>query len=247
MRNLVESSQCLRKRKTKDPCVGCMLHKSLCICELIPSLDLSTRVSLVVHAKELKRTTNTGRLAVRALRNSEMLVRGVGGDGVDDRDDSVVRYSKLDLSGLLREDYQPLFFYPSDDAVELTTDFVGQFDKPIHLIVPDGNWRQASKVHIRHPELSTVPRVMLSRALLSSSSAAAVVAPLVMRTETKPEGMATLEAIAYALRVIEGDDVFAKLIRVYNAKLTATLAGRGQLPAVSKVFLFVCCFLALGV
>ena len=129
-----------RQRKTKDPCAVCFLHKDRCICHAIPLLDLQTRVCLVIHAKELKRTTNTGRLALQALKNSEMHVRGEGKE-------------KLDLSEILDPVYQPLLLYPSDDAVELDADFVASLKKPVLLIVPDGNWRQASKVHHRHQEL----------------------------------------------------------------------------------------------
>jgi DTW domain-containing protein YfiP len=39
-----------------------------------------------------------------------------------------------------------LLFYPSEDAVELDKELVAQDQKPIQLIVPDGTWRQASKV-----------------------------------------------------------------------------------------------------
>lgn len=195
-----------RKRKTKDPCPGCALHKTLCICSMIPNLDLRTRLSLVVHAKELKRTTNTGSLALKALKNSSMYVRGEGRDA-------------LDLSSALCDDYQSLLFYPSADSVLLTKEYLKSFNKPIHLIVPDGNWRQASKVHIRHKELSGIPRVMISDESQSKNY---------MRIESKPEGMATLQAIAYAMRVIEGEEVYQSLISLYNVKLRATLRGRGQ-------------------
>lgn len=196
-----------RKRKTREPCDGCALHKSLCICSMMPSLNLSTCVSLVIHHRELKRTTNTGRLALRVLKNSSMHVRGL-----DER-------KALNLSCLLEGGYQPLLFYPSDDAVELTADYVAGLRSPIRLIVPDGNWRQASKVAIRHPELACVPRVKISAPNQSLMH---------LRAEHMPEGMATLEAIAVALRVIEGDEVYKALIGVYNAKLSATLISRGH-------------------
>lgn len=194
-----------RQRKTKDPCKGCYLHKDLCICDSIPLLDLSTKLSLIVHHRELKRTTNTGRLAIKALKNSSMHIRG------EDRE-------ALDLSGILSNDYDSLFFYPSTEAQELTVDYLKTFKKPIHLIVPDGNWRQASKVHTRHPELAGVPRVMISTPNAAKNH---------LRAETTEMGMATLQAIAHAMKFIEGEDVFQKLIGVYNAKLSATLKGRG--------------------
>lgn len=194
-----------RKRKTKDPCPECFLHRSLCLCDLIPELNLKTRLCLVIHAKELKRTTNTGRLAIKALKNSEMRIRGAGRE-------------ILDLSDLLNTSYRPVLFYPCDEAVELNAEFVHQDPRPILMIVPDGNWRQASKVHYRHHELRDVPRVKISAPNLSVQH---------LRAETTPEGMATLEAIAEAFRIIEGADVGDKLRRLYEIKLERTLKARG--------------------
>jgi DTW domain-containing protein YfiP len=40
-----------------------------------------------------------------------------------------------------------LLFYPRADAVELDRELVCQDPRPIQLIVPDGTWRQARKIH----------------------------------------------------------------------------------------------------
>lgn len=195
-----------RQRKTKDPCSGCSLHKSRCICNYISQISLNTKVSLVIHAKELKRTTNTGTLALKCLTNSEIYIRGQN-------------HSPLDLSSLLSTEYDSLLFYPAENAIELTSDFIKKFNHPLQLIVPDGNWRQASKVHYRHPELAHIPRVMISTPNLAS---------LHLRAENTEHGMATLEAIAYALGIIEGHDIQNKLMNLYQKKLEQTLIGRGQ-------------------
>lgn len=202
-----------RKRKTKDPCPECFLNRQLCICHLFPQLNLRTRVCLVVHAKELKRTTNTGRLAIKSLINSEMRIRGETKE-------------TLDLSDLLVPEYRTLLFYPSDDAIELNEHLVKQDPRPIQLIVPDGNWRQASKVHYRHHELKEVPRVMIKTPNVSKHH---------LRTENTPEGMATLQAIAQALGIIEGEAARRPLLDLYNAKLERTLQGRGQSKITSLV------------
>ncbi len=194
----------IRKRKTQDPCQGCFLHKDRCICDQFPTLSLKTKVALIIHAKELKRTTNTGRLAVKILTNSEMRVRGEGRES-------------LDLTDLLVQEYRTLLFYPSPDAIELTREFVDESPLPIQLIVPDGNWRQASKVHYRHHELSDIPRVMISTPNLSEKH---------LRAESTESGMATLEAIACALGIIEGAEVKETLMKFFQLKLEATLSGR---------------------
>lgn len=191
-----------RKRKTLDPCPGCSLHRERCICASIPRLDLKTRLSLVIHAKELKRTTNSGSLALRALVNSEMHVRG----GTSER---------VDLSSLLTPEYESYVLFPSDDALDLE-DLRPR--KPVQLIVTDGNWRQAAKLNTRHPELKHLPRVKIK---------AENTAPHHLRKEHLPEGLSTLEAIALAFRTLEGESVGRALMAVYQAKLKATLEGRG--------------------
>jgi DTW domain-containing protein YfiP len=195
----------LTRKKTKDPCLTCYLTRTLCICDSIPTLDLSTKVCLIVHVNELKRSSNTGRLALRALVNSEMRVRGETREA-------------LDLRDLLTHRYRTFLFYPSVDAVELDNELVAQERTPIQLIVPDGTWRQASKVHHRHHELKDVPRVKISTPNSSKFH---------LRAQHKPEGMATLQAIAHALGVIEGDLVKAQLMKLYHAKLERTLLARG--------------------
>lgn len=137
--------------------------------------------------------------------NSEMRVRG------ETRE-------PLDLSDVLTYGYRTFLFYPTVDAVELDHELVAQDPTPIQLIVPDGSWRQAGKVHYRHHELKDVLRVKISTPNLAKFH---------LRAQHKPEGMATLQAIAHALGVIEGDLVKARLMKVYDAKLERTLLGRG--------------------
>lgn len=191
-----------RKRKTTDPCPICFLHRSRCICASIPKIELQTKLSLIIHAKELKRTTNTGRLATHALVNSQMIIRG------GDR-------QRLDLSHLLSPVYESYVLFPSADAIDLD-DLTPK--KPVQLIISDGNWRQAGKLNTRHPELKHLPRVKISRKNLSLHH---------LRKEHFDEGLSTLEAIALALSTIEGPDVGERLMALYHAKLNATLAGRG--------------------
>ena len=139
--------------------------------------------------------------------NSEMRVRG------ETRE-------PLDLSDLLTDRYRTFLFYPTVDAVELDRELVAQERTPIQLLVPDGSWRQAKKVHSRHHELKDVPRVKIGAPDISKFH---------LRAQHRPEGMATLQAIAHALGVIEGDLVKAQLMKLYDAKVERTMLGRGLL------------------
>lgn len=200
------------QRKTQDPCAGCFLHRERCICEFIPSLQLRTKLSLIIHYKEMRRTTNTGLLAAKALVNSEVVVRGEVGQA-------------LDLQTVLDPRFRPVLFFPSEDAIDLNEDFIKQSEKPIQLLVPDGNWRQASKIHYRHREIKELPRVMIKTPNPEIQR---------LRKETIPEGMATLQAIAEAMGVIEGAAIKRELLRLYHRKLEGTLKGRPSITRISE-------------
>jgi DTW domain-containing protein YfiP len=173
----------------------------------MPRIELSTKVCLVIHRREMTRSSNTGLLALRALVNSEMRIRGATRE-------------TLALTDLLCPQYRTLLFYPSNDAIELDKKLVLQDPRPIQLIVPDGTWRQARKVHSRHSELKDVPRVKISTPNDGAFQ---------LRAQSRPEGMATLQAIAHALGIIEGAPVRAQLMDVYRAKIERTLIARGLL------------------
>jgi DTW domain-containing protein len=196
-----------RHRKVREPCPLCAASRTLCLCAAVPRIELKTKIALVIHHRELSRNSNTGLLALRALVNSEMRIRGEGRQA-------------LDLQELLSPHYRTFLFFPSADAVELDRTLVTQEQRPIQLIVPDGTWRQARKILSRHPELKELPRVKISTPNHRTFQ---------LRAQSRPERMATLQAIAHGLGVIEGDTVRAQLMKLYDAKIERTLIGRGIL------------------
>jgi DTW domain-containing protein len=195
--------------RTNPACGICATSRAACLCDVVPRIELRTKVCLVIHHRELSRSSNTGLLALRALVNSEMRIRGEGREA-------------LDLKDLITSQYRTFLFYPSGDAAELDGALVTQEATPIQLLVPDGTWRQARKIHSRHPELRDLPRVKISTPNNSTFQ---------LRVQSKPERMATLQAIAHGLGIIEGDLVRAQLMRLYYAKIERTLKGRGILTA----------------
>jgi DTW domain-containing protein len=196
------------QRTTKEPCGICAASRTSCLCDVVPRIELRTKVCLVIHHRELSRSSNTGLLALRALVNSEMRIRGEGREA-------------LDLKDLITFQYRTFLFYPSGDAAELDEALVMQESTPIQLLVPDGTWRQARKIHSRHLELRNLPRVKISKPNNSTFQ---------LRAQSRPERMATLQAIAQGLGLIEGDRVRAQLMKLYHAKIERTLKGRGILP-----------------
>ena len=200
-------------RKPQDCCPNCYSTRLQCLCDSIPRIDVKTRVCLNIHHREQSRSSNTGMLALRALINSDLRVRGKSA-------------APLDLSDLLTSTYRPLFLFPAPEALELDREFLAQDPRPVQLIVPDGTWRQASKVYARQRDLHSVPRVKIGAPQRPGFT---------LRRQHRPEGMATLQALAHALGVIEGDHVKAQLLQLYRTKLARSLAGRGLIVESSVV------------
>jgi DTW domain-containing protein YfiP len=196
-----------RKGRIKERCPICGASPTLCLCDAVPRIALKTKIVLIIHHRELSRNSNTGLLALRALVNSEVRIRGEGRDA-------------LDLGELLNTQYRTLLFFPCATAVELDSTLASRDERPIQLIVPDGTWRQARKTLFRHPELRELPRVKIGAPDSSTYQ---------LRAQSRPERMATLQAIAHGLGVIEGDPVKAQLMELYQTKVKRTLMGRGIL------------------
>jgi DTW domain-containing protein len=200
----------LSRRSNGDlRCARCHLHRSLCLCSLIPQIETRTHIVLVIHLREDRKPTNTGRLATECLPNSEVLVRGHM-----NRPEPRIEWG-------LR---QPLLLFPHEDAQPIDEYIANRTStNDVTLIVPDGNWRQASKVRKRVPGLTDVPCVTLPRSEASQYR---------LRSEAHATGMATMEAIGRALSVLEGDrgtEVERMLQHVLRILVERTLWCRGAL------------------
>lgn len=184
-------------------CLRCQMHASLCVCALIPRVETRTRVVLVIHRYEHRKPSNTGRLALECLPNSALVVRG----------------HEARPSEALAVDpaSQALLLFPHEDAVPLEPSSL-----PVTLIVPDGTWRQASKVRQRVPGLRELPCVSLPPDVPSIYR---------LRAEAHGHGLATIEAIARALGILEGRAVREALERVFRTMVERTLWARGTIEA----------------
>jgi len=180
----------LRRDSQEKRCNRCLVHKEDCYCDQIALIPTESKVSIIMYKKERFLPSNTAMLVNRCLPNSEIYLRGFEG--------STIHSSFLD-----EKDYQPLFLFPDEDAKELTPEFLESFNKPINLIVPDGTWRQAKKIHAREKAISHIQKVKVT-------NCPKTIYPL--RKQKYEYGLCTLEAIAYALGVIENNAVQEKLL-----------------------------------
>ncbi len=182
------------------------MHSELCICELAPKLSLTTRLFLIIHKRELKRPSNSGRWAMLCLPNSEMRVRG-------EMD------QPLNTLGLVDDQHTTLMLYPSAKSILITREFVDSLKKPISLIVPDGNWGQASRTSARiAKEFPEIVHVTLPAGMGTNYR---------LRKEMQVDGMSTFEAIARTLSVIEGEKVGDELEHFFGTAIERMLKMRG--------------------
>jgi DTW domain-containing protein YfiP len=187
------------------------MHVALCLCaELaeVARIDrpaLATQLVLVMHQRELIKTTATGPLALRALAHSELHVHGAPN-------------AALDLNELYERGRRVLLLFPSEGARPLTSMLVAEDRRAITLVVPDGSWRQAGRAARRVVGLERAERVALVPGAASTYR---------LRQEPKAGGLATFEAIARALGVIESAALQARLEQVFLRMVEATLSTRG--------------------
>lgn len=190
-----------RRDNRANRCGRCLMHVGLCVCPLVPRIETRTRLALVIHHTELRKPTNTGHLGAACLVNSEVHIRGREGTP-----SAPIEWGAR----------TPLLLFPHEGEAEPLTPVGG----PAMLIVPDGNWRQASKVRARVPGLKHVRCVALPPGPPSIYR---------LRSEAHAHGLATMEAIARAMGILEGPSVQAALEHVFRAMVERTLWSRGAL------------------
>jgi DTW domain-containing protein YfiP len=192
------------------------MQRALCVCALLPSLTTRTRVVLLLHQLELRKTTNTGRLALRCLTNSALALRGqLVEDLTLPRDAAVVP------PAWLTEAVQPVLLFPGPDARPLE-DFATGDGPPLTLVVPDGTWSQASRMRKRFPGLDQIPCARLPDTLVSTYR---------LRHDLRPGHLSTMQAIAHAIGILESEAIAQQLLHALQVTVERTLYSKGRLPA----------------
>ena len=194
-----------RRAGNVNRCPNCRVNNLLCVCEHIKPFKISNSVSLIVHVRELKLTSNTAQFAQKMMpENTEIVIRG--------------RMNEVfDPAPTLAKPGRPLFLYPHEDALELNQEFLEKYPGPYHLIIPDGNWQQARKVRQREEGFSKLPAVKLPPGITSEYG---------LRKAQHPEWVSTYEAMAHALGILEGVEVREKLMDFFRVWVRNTQKAR---------------------
>jgi DTW domain-containing protein YfiP len=180
----------------------------LCLCAEIPRLGTRTRIRVVLHVAETFTTTGTARWVGLVLPQAELEVYGAP--------------AERDRRGRPALPANAYLLYPSAAAEPLTPETGRESDEPLTLVIPDGTWRQASKMIQRDRRLSGLPTVCLPPGPKSIYR---------LRTQRESHAVSTYEAVARALGILEGPETEQRLLDVFRKLVDRTLWTRGQLPA----------------
>lgn len=166
----------------------------MCWCAHKVSLRTRTRVVILQHPREERVAIGTVAIAARCLP-----------DAIVARD---VAFAPEALNALLYGDpaRPPVLLFPTDDARDLRED---PLPHAVSLVVLDGTWSLAGKLLKLNPALRALPRVRFTPAQPSRYR---------IRREPAEHCVATIEALAEALGVLEGDPAgYARLLAPFEA------------------------------
>ena len=186
-------------------CSDCGMITGFCFCDLVEKIDLDSFVTVLIPISEWYKTTNTGRLAKVALKNSKIVITGQ-------------KDSPFKPSYALKPGYENLLLFPGGNKVN--KDFFNSLEKPMNLIVRDGTWQNAPRVIKRHKELFTLKRISLPIGKPSEYH---------LRDWDTEGQISTFEAIARILGLSAGLEIQEKLEWVFKVKVDRVLWSKGKL------------------
>ena len=183
-------------------CPRCWIQRPWCLCDLIPEIQTGVEVVIVRHRIEFWRTSGTGRIAALALGHSRIVQLE------DDFDAVNAELEKLTSAWLL---------YPDGNRSSATANATSA--GPSRLVVLDGSWRQARRMLKRLPALWLLPRLSLPDKPDP---------PLRLRTGRSLRERSTLESIADAMLMLEGEGASRALYCVHELFVERSLRLRGR-------------------
>ncbi len=177
-----------------ESCIACRMRRDGCVCAQAPRLRISTRLIVVIHSKEWRRTTNTGHFARLAVQDAEVRRHGLP-------------HRTVSSTGINALAPSTLVLFPGRGAVPLTSQYIASLPRPLTLLVPDGNWNQTKNMMGRVPMLRNAHPVRLDGPSLDLQC---------LRRNRCADRMSTFEAIAQALGILEGRETEEQLLAFFR-------------------------------
>ncbi len=190
----------MNARRTDPRCPGCGIRSLHCVCDLLEPTPARTPIFVLRHTDEQYKSSNTGGLLRYVLPDAICF----------DHDPANPRPVPLPPGAVL--------LFPGGAAEGAAA---GSAAPPpgTPLVLIDATWGQARRMVHRAPGLSALPRWSLPPAPPR---------PWRMRNATNPGTVSTLEAAAQAIALLEGEEMAAPLLRLYDRIAERQLKRRGR-------------------
>jgi DTW domain-containing protein YfiP len=173
------------------------------VCAHLPVLRPRTRVVILQHPREHRMPLGTARMAARCLAGSTLVV----GTRLDD--DPAVRAALDDPAR------RAVLLWPEPAAAPAPPAVADA----VTLVVVDGTWAQAKKLLALNPRIAALPRLSIAPEAPSQYR---------IRRQPREECLSTIEALATALGVLEGDAEAPRAMLVpFRAMVDAQIARAG--------------------
>ncbi len=160
-------------------CYRCCKPAVACICASIEPVANRTGVTILQHPSERFHPTGTVRIARLALQNLRV-------EWCTPWEDASAARERIPDGAVL--------LYPGPAAQDLEA--LAESERPFHIVVLDGTWFHTRKIYQAHRWLRELPQVRLASVKPSRYR---------VRREPRDGCVATIEAIFYALRILEAD------------------------------------------
>lgn len=181
-------------------CLRCLRPGPMCRCSALPLVPTRTRVVVLQHPHERRHPFGTARLLDLCMPNAELHVAYGGLSGVPR------------IAAPVPADAAVLF--PSAGAADLEALPPGE--RPHTLVVIDGTWAHARRLHRENPWLHGLRHVRLHPRTPSRYR---------IRREPRDDYVSTLEAVVQALAVLEPDNTaVARLLSAFDAMVDQQIA-----------------------
>ncbi len=180
-------------------CQRCWILEAYCICAALPIVTTCTEVLVVRHERESWKSTGTARIAALAMPKMRVLEFGEHSEP-----------AKSMLSAEVNPGTHLLF--PSEQTETWNREAVTR------LVILDGTWRQTRRMFTKLPSLRDAPKLALPQ---KSTKV------LRLRESKFEAGRSTLEAIAEAIELLEGEAVAAPLHALHADYVERVFRARG--------------------
>lgn len=182
-----------RPDNQESHCWRCLLRREICVCPILPAIRTQTEFLILRHIYETNRPGNTGRLVSLALPNSRLISCGGG-----------TRIGLLPMDEELLHASETWLLWP-DGPDEQTG--ISDAARPERIVVLDATWHQARRLYRKMPLLWKMPRLVLPPPVQDRKR---------LREQRRPDGMSTLEAVAAAISLLEGQARAEPLEKLYD-------------------------------